>query len=154
MDLRQAGIAAKNQEEGKEPTPPAKKTNYFPDFEGDGTLFDQDRDRPTYLGAPKHKGNQGYIAPKYDRKPIEKDKPGTLRIEMKIPVSALGKCADIYSPEFDENEMLNQAETAALDILEDFAGKSVNERYDIAFDTDEEVDEILVTATLTPFTKA
>lgn len=80
--------------------------------------------------------------------------PGTIKMELIVPISELGEFGDPDSPKFDYNKMLNDAEIAAMEQIEEFGGRDVLERYEVGFSSEESVDCIEVCATLKPITKS
>jgi hypothetical protein len=139
MGIREKAIEAQDQEAGR--NVPEYKPKIYSGGQIESSLFGDPSDIDYWPNESKGKVRA---------KDFSKEKPGTMTIEMKIPIKDLGECGDPESPKWDFNKMLDVAEQAALDILEDLAGADVTERFELTMTSDEDLDDVVVQATLIP----
>ena len=74
---------------------------------------------------------------------------GTMVIETMIGSEEIGP-ADPENPNYDYFKAITEAESIAMARIESLAGKDVKQRYRISLNSQDEYDQIIVTATLIP----
>ena len=127
MGIRDRAIEAQDIEEGRDKPKPS--------YPGNDPLLNN-------LNSGGHIGvsAEGYE----DGSLFGKWQPLFMVIEMRIPIEEIGESADQTSESYNYNRMLDDAEQAAIERLEQFAGGDLLDRYEISFTITEDVGEVEV----------